>query len=167
VCCYVEELVQREPGMIAAAKWAVGCDAGAHGEDGAGAHGEDGASTGGSRGSGDGKKGSKSRRYLIAADRCYCLISRVPFFSLHFEVLHAMLGMERLERIRACVEEMMSLDDDDHGCSEGEEEADRDRPAAAAAEVRLLPIRPRSRGARRSLRTFPVVTLHPRFPFNV
>jgi hypothetical protein len=33
--------------------------------------------------------------------------------------------------------------------------------------VRLLPIRPRSRGARRSLRSFPVVTLHPRFPFNV
>ena len=33
--------------------------------------------------------------------------------------------------------------------------------------VRLLPIRPRSRGARHSLRTFPVVTLHPRFPFNV
>jgi len=41
------------------------------------------------------------------------------------------------------------------------------RAPAAAAEVRLLPIRPRSRGARRSLRTFPVVTLHPRFPFNV
>jgi hypothetical protein len=39
--------------------------------------------------------------------------------------------------------------------------------STAAAEVRLLPIRPRSRGARRSLRTFPVVTLHPRFPFNV
>ena len=38
---------------------------------------------------------------------------------------------------------------------------------AAKGEVRLLPIRPRSRGARRSLRTFPVVTLHPRFPFNV
>jgi DCN1-like protein 1/2 len=38
---------------------------------------------------------------------------------------------------------------------------------AAAAAVRLLPIRPRSRCERRSLRTFPVVTLHPRFPFNV
>ena len=38
---------------------------------------------------------------------------------------------------------------------------------AEETEVRLLPIRPRSRGARRSLRTFPVVTLHPRFPFNV
>jgi hypothetical protein len=36
-----------------------------------------------------------------------------------------------------------------------------------ARAVRLLPIRPRSRDARRSLRTFPVVTLHPRFPFNV
>ena len=34
-------------------------------------------------------------------------------------------------------------------------------------EVRLLSIRPRSRGERLSLRTFPVVTLHPRFPFNV
>ena len=33
--------------------------------------------------------------------------------------------------------------------------------------MRPLPIRPRSRCARRSLRTFPVVTLHPRFPFNV
>ena len=31
----------------------------------------------------------------------------------------------------------------------------------------LVPIRPRSRGERRSLRTLPVVTLHPRFPFNV
>ena len=38
---------------------------------------------------------------------------------------------------------------------------------AKKKKVRLLPIRPRSRGARRSLRTFPVVTLHPRFPFNV
>jgi hypothetical protein len=44
---------------------------------------------------------------------------------------------------------------------------DDDAPGIALAEeVRLLSIRPRSRGARRSLRTFPVVTLHPRFPFN-
>ena len=35
------------------------------------------------------------------------------------------------------------------------------------AEVRLLPVRPRSRARCRSLRTFPVVTLHPRFPLNV
>ena len=51
----------------------------------------------------------------------------------------------------------------------------RTAAAAAAADekekddvvVRLLPIRLRSRGERHSLRTFPVVTLHPRFPFNV
>jgi hypothetical protein len=41
------------------------------------------------------------------------------------------------------------------------------KAAEEAAAVRLLPIRPRSRCERRSLRTFPVVTLHPRFPFNV
>eukprot|EP00982_Pelagococcus_subviridis_P016610 31487-Pelagococcus_subviridis.AAC.4 len=43
----------------------------------------------------------------------------------------------------------------------------RHHDAAAPSDVRLLPIRPRSRGARRSLRIFPVVTLHPRFPFTV
>jgi ankyrin repeat protein/Ca2+-binding EF-hand superfamily protein len=42
----------------------------------------------------------------------------------------------------------------------------REAIAAENAKVRLLPIRPRSRVERRSLRTFPVVTLHPRFPFN-
>jgi hypothetical protein len=36
---------------------------------------------------------------------------------------------------------------------------------AKKKKVRLLPIRPRSRCERRSLRTFPVVTLHPRVPF--
>ena len=38
---------------------------------------------------------------------------------------------------------------------------------ASGAFFTLVPIRPRSRCERRSLRTFPVVTLHPRFPFNV
>jgi hypothetical protein len=45
--------------------------------------------------------------------------------------------------------------------------SDDSRERRAIRRVRLPPIRPRSRGARRSLRTFPVVTLHPRFPFNV
>jgi hypothetical protein len=44
---------------------------------------------------------------------------------------------------------------------------DIQRRAALEPPVRLLSIRPHSRGERRSLRTFPVVTLHPRFPFNV
>jgi exoribonuclease-2 len=46
-------------------------------------------------------------------------------------------------------------------------EAEARERGASGYAVRLLSIRPRSRGARRSLRTFPVVTLHPRFPFNV
>jgi hypothetical protein len=48
-----------------------------------------------------------------------------------------------------------------------DDETDVARREEAEAEVRLLPIRPRSRVDRRSLRTFHVVTLHPRFPFNV
>ena len=44
----------------------------------------------------------------------------------------------------------------------------REKAAAKKREkaVRLPPIRPRSRCERRSLRTFPDVTPHPRFPFN-
>ena len=91
VCCYARELVQRRPGMVAAAECA-------------------------SRGDevetlrhGSGTKHLRGR-YLIAADRCYCLISKVPFFSMHFEVLHRMLGVDRLERIRACAEELWAED---------------------------------------------------------
>jgi hypothetical protein len=56
---------------------------------------------------------------------------------------------------------------DDADVDDALDDVAREASADGAAEVRLLPIRPRSRGARRSLRTFPVVTLHPRFPFNV
>ncbi|EEH52570.1 uncharacterized protein MICPUCDRAFT_63787 [Micromonas pusilla CCMP1545] len=57
----------------------------------------------------------------------------------------------------------------DRGASRGEPRARAatSRRARRRRAVRLLPIRPRSRCERRSLRTFPVVALHPRFPFNV
>ena len=93
VCCYARELVRRRPGMIAAAESAA-------------SRGDDAGDTP--------TRGSVTKhprgRYLIAADRCYCLISKVPFFSMHFEVLHGMLGVERLERIRACAEELWAED---------------------------------------------------------
>jgi hypothetical protein len=63
------------------------------------------------------------------------------------------------------VEDVEMLEEEEAGTStvaDGEALA-----ALLRAKVRLLPVRPRSRGERRSLRTFPVVTLHPRFPFNV
>lgn len=40
-------------------------------------------------------------RYMVTAPRCYCLLTRYPFFSLHFSVLHTILGLERLERMAA------------------------------------------------------------------
>ena len=64
-------------------------------------------------------------------------------------------------RPRAAEDRREAPDARQGGGREGRERRD------SREEVRLLPIRPRSRGARRSLRTFPVVTLHPRFPFNV
>jgi DENN (AEX-3) domain len=38
-------------------------------------------------------------RYMVTAPRCYCLLTRYPFFELHFRVLHTVLGLERLDRM--------------------------------------------------------------------
>lgn len=38
-------------------------------------------------------------RYMVTAPRCYCLLTRYPFFDLHFRVLHTVLGLERLDRM--------------------------------------------------------------------
>jgi hypothetical protein len=46
------------------------------------------------------------RRYLVAAPRCYCLLSHHPFFELHFRVLQALLGLERLDRMAAFAAEL-------------------------------------------------------------
>jgi hypothetical protein len=42
----------------------------------------------------------------------------------------------------------------------------RSTQVGGVASVALVPIRPRSRGERRSLRTFAVVPLRPTLPFN-
>eukprot|EP00878_Enallax_costatus_P031049 GHUV01033883.1.p1 GENE.GHUV01033883.1~~GHUV01033883.1.p1 ORF type:complete len:573 (+),score=253.43 GHUV01033883.1:357-2075(+) len=39
------------------------------------------------------------RQCMIAAPRCYCLLSHYPFFELHFRVLKIILDLERLERL--------------------------------------------------------------------
>ncbi|CAM0147375.1 unnamed protein product [Urochloa decumbens] len=36
-------------------------------------------------------------RYVITTPRCYCILSRLPFFELHFGVLQSILMEERLE----------------------------------------------------------------------
>ena len=52
---------------------------------------------------GDGEGGGEEanlRKYLVAAPRCYCLITKTPFFKTTFEVLRAVVTSEKLERLR-------------------------------------------------------------------
>ncbi|KAM7276143.1 hypothetical protein ACFE04_018009 [Oxalis oulophora] len=43
-------------------------------------------------------------RYVLTTRRCYCIISRLPFFELHFGVLNSIFTEERLERITKGIE---------------------------------------------------------------
>ncbi|XP_021911214.1 uncharacterized protein LOC110825059, partial [Carica papaya] len=45
-------------------------------------------------------------RFLVSAPRCYCLLTRVPFFELHFEMLNSIIAQERLNRITHFVSEL-------------------------------------------------------------
>ncbi|ONH93108.1 hypothetical protein PRUPE_8G213500 [Prunus persica] len=38
-------------------------------------------------------------RFLVSAPRCYCVLSRVPSFELHYEMLNSIIQEERLNRI--------------------------------------------------------------------
>lgn len=40
------------------------------------------------------------RRYIVAAPRCYCLLSRLPFFELHFDIISTLLKIERVTRLQ-------------------------------------------------------------------
>ncbi|XP_072076948.1 leucine-rich repeat receptor protein kinase HPCA1-like [Arachis hypogaea] len=35
-------------------------------------------------------------RFLVSAPRCYCLLTRVPFFELHFEMLYSHFNKNQL-----------------------------------------------------------------------
>ncbi|KAE9601593.1 putative DENN domain-containing protein [Lupinus albus] len=42
---------------------------------------------------------SSSRHQVFTTQRCYCILSRLPFFELHFGVLNSIFTQERLERL--------------------------------------------------------------------
>ncbi|XP_027339690.1 uncharacterized protein LOC113853308 isoform X2 [Abrus precatorius] len=42
---------------------------------------------------------SSLRRHTFTTQRCYCILSRLPFFELHFGVLNSIFMQERLERL--------------------------------------------------------------------
>jgi hypothetical protein len=44
------------------------------------------------------------RRHLLTTQRCYCILTRLPFFELHFGVLNSIFMQERLERLSRSVE---------------------------------------------------------------
>ncbi|OMO98698.1 hypothetical protein CCACVL1_04100 [Corchorus capsularis] len=47
-----------------------------------------------------------SSRFMVSAPRCYCLLTRVPFFELHYEMLNSIIAQERLNRITEFVGDM-------------------------------------------------------------
>ncbi|XP_022157514.1 uncharacterized protein LOC111024191 isoform X2 [Momordica charantia] len=49
-------------------------------------------------------------RFLVSAPRCYCLLTRVPFFELHFEMLNSMIAQERLNRVTQFISEISLTD---------------------------------------------------------
>ncbi|GFQ08576.1 hypothetical protein PHJA_003001600 [Phtheirospermum japonicum] len=49
-------------------------------------------------------------RFLVSAPRCYCILTRVPFFELHYEMLNSIVAQERLNRITKFVTEMSLVD---------------------------------------------------------
>ncbi|XP_075100932.1 uncharacterized protein LOC107783660 isoform X3 [Nicotiana tabacum] len=49
-------------------------------------------------------------RFLVSAPRCYCLITRVPLFELHYEMLNSVIAQERLNRITHFVSEINLTD---------------------------------------------------------
>ncbi|CAL0320265.1 unnamed protein product [Lupinus luteus] len=52
---------------------------------------------------------SSSRRHILITKRCYCILSRLPFFELHFGVLKSIFAQERLERLTKNVRENLEF----------------------------------------------------------
>ncbi|XP_073219447.1 uncharacterized protein [Cicer arietinum] len=46
---------------------------------------------------------SSLRRYILTTQRCYCVLTRLPFFELHFGVLNSIFTQERLEKLKKSV----------------------------------------------------------------
>ncbi|KAK4418451.1 DENN domain-containing protein 5B [Sesamum alatum] len=49
-------------------------------------------------------------RFLASAPRCYCILTKVPFFELHYEMLNSVIAQERLNRITQFVNDTAVAD---------------------------------------------------------
>ncbi|XP_072987918.1 uncharacterized protein [Typha latifolia] len=71
----------------------------------------------------------KPSRFLVSAPRCYCLLTRVPFFELHYEMLNSIIAQERLDRITQFVNEITLNDSVPHSVKEHDQlDEDFDSP---------------------------------------
>ncbi|XP_052199689.1 uncharacterized protein LOC127806434 isoform X2 [Diospyros lotus] len=61
-------------------------------------------------------------RHILTTRRCYCILSRLPFFDLHFGVLKSIFTEERLERLTKGVSDLDLLAAEGHDKEENVEE---------------------------------------------
>ncbi|XP_047307708.1 uncharacterized protein LOC124911290 [Impatiens glandulifera] len=56
-------------------------------------------------------------RHVLTTHRCYCILSRLPFFELHFGVLNSLFTEERLERLTKSIG-VLDLESEDYSKQE-------------------------------------------------
>lgn len=71
-------------------------------------------------------------RQILTTRRCYCILSRLPFFDLHFGVLHSIFTEERLERL---TKQVGDLDFDSLVIDDKEENLEEDPPSRLLEET--------------------------------
>ncbi|CAK9144171.1 unnamed protein product [Ilex paraguariensis] len=75
---------------------------------------------------------STSSHHILTTRRCYCILSRLPFFELHFGVLNSIFTEERLERLTKNIGEL-DLELPEGNCTE---EASEGKSDSASLEHR-------------------------------
>ncbi|KAI8553370.1 hypothetical protein RHMOL_Rhmol05G0010300 [Rhododendron molle] len=61
-------------------------------------------------------------RHILTTRRCYCILSRLPFFELHFGILKSIFTEERLERLMKGISDLDLESAEGHGGEEKSEE---------------------------------------------
>ncbi|KAJ8568766.1 hypothetical protein K7X08_030988 [Anisodus acutangulus] len=71
-------------------------------------------------------------RQILTTRRCYCILSRLPFFDLHFGVLNSIFTEERLERL---TKQVGDLDFDSLVIDDKEEKLEENPPSRSLEET--------------------------------
>ncbi|KAF3328150.1 DENN domain-containing protein 5B [Carex littledalei] len=77
----------------------------------------------------------KPSRYLVSAPRCYCLLTRLPFFELHYEMLNSIIAQERLDRITQYVTEVKLAEAIPHSFKDNNQSENLNSPQRSYSEL--------------------------------